>query len=89
MRTAEHSKGSDYPKNWEKIVAEIRERARNAREHEQCECRGECLRHRGWCEEIHSRVSTAQGVLSWGTSEKRSIVSSLRLPPKKRLARKP
>jgi hypothetical protein len=46
-------KGSDYPKNWKTVVAKTRERARNAQGREQCECRGECLKHRGRCEEIN------------------------------------
>src|SRR5258708_23204131 len=47
------SKERAYPKNWEQIGAEIRERARNAHGREQCECRGECLKHHGRCEEIN------------------------------------
>src|SRR5437773_816654 len=46
-------KASDYPTNWKKIGAEIRNRARNAQGQEQCECLGECLKHRGRCEEIN------------------------------------
>jgi hypothetical protein len=42
-----------YPKNWKQIVAEVRERARNADGREQCECHGECLKHHGRCEEIN------------------------------------
>jgi hypothetical protein len=42
-----------YPKDWKQIGIEIRERARNADGLEQCECRGECLKHRGRCEEIN------------------------------------
>src|ERR1700674_549851 len=45
-------KASDYPENWEQIKAEIRERAMTTRRRVQCECRGECLKHRGRCEEI-------------------------------------
>jgi hypothetical protein len=46
-------KPSDYPKNWKQIVAEIRSRARNARGQEQCECKGECGKHRCRCDEIN------------------------------------
>ena len=42
-----------YPKHWKQIVAEIRCRARNAQGQEQCECRGECLKHQGRCQEIN------------------------------------
>jgi len=42
-----------YPESWKQIRAEIRERARNAHGREQCECRGECLKHHGRCEEIN------------------------------------
>jgi hypothetical protein len=43
----------NYPENWKQIVAEILNRARNERGEEQCECHGECLKHRGRCEEIN------------------------------------
>ncbi len=46
------TKASDYPENWEQIKAEIRERASVTRRRVQCECRGECLKHRCRCEEI-------------------------------------
>ncbi len=55
MRTTQHLKTGEYPKNWGKIVADTLERARNTHEHEQCECRGECLKHRGRCKEINHR----------------------------------
>jgi len=42
----------DYHPNWKKITAEVRERASTTRGRVRCECRGECLRHRGRCEEI-------------------------------------
>jgi hypothetical protein len=44
---------ADYPANWTEIVAEIRKRSRNAAGKEQCECMGECLKHRDRCEEIN------------------------------------
>ena len=44
---------TDYLPNWKEIGAEIRNRSRNANGEEQCECRGECLKHRGRCEEIN------------------------------------
>ena len=43
----------NYPASWKEIVAEIRNRSKNADGKEQCECRGECLKHRGRCEEIN------------------------------------
>jgi hypothetical protein len=43
----------DYHPNWKKIIAEIRERASTTRRRVRCECRGECLKHRGRCEEIN------------------------------------
>lgn len=46
-------KTSGYTKNWKQIVVEIRNRARNKHGQEQCECHGECLKHRGRCEEIN------------------------------------
>jgi hypothetical protein len=48
------TKAGDYPKNWKQIVAEIRNRARNESGQEQCECKGECGKHRGHrCDEIN------------------------------------
>jgi hypothetical protein len=44
---------TDYPPNWKEIGAEIRNRSRNENDEEQCECRGECLKHRGRCEKIN------------------------------------
>ena len=46
-------KVDDYPKNWKQIRGEIRQRAGITRRRVRCECRGECLRHNGRCEEIH------------------------------------
>ena len=46
-------KATDYPVNWKEIVAEIRNRSRNANGEAQCECHGECLKHHGRCEEIN------------------------------------
>jgi len=43
----------DYPANWRDVGVEIRNRSRNADGKEQCECRGECLKHHGRCEEIN------------------------------------
>lgn len=43
---------SDYPQGWEIIKIEIRKRASVSRGRVRCECRGECLKHRGRCEEI-------------------------------------
>lgn len=55
-------KPSDYPKNWKQIRAEILNRSRNARGQEQCECCGECLKHRGRCDEIrHTRAKHFKG----------------------------
>jgi hypothetical protein len=53
-------KASDYPKNWKQIVVEIRERASTTRGRVQCECRGECLKHIGRCEEIHMTWARAR-----------------------------
>jgi hypothetical protein len=62
-------KPSDYPTNWKKIRAEILERARNAHGREQCECRGECLKHRGRCDEINgTRAKHARGRIILTTS---------------------
>jgi len=47
------SRERTYPENWKQIRVEIRERARNTHGREQCECRGECLKHHGRCEEIN------------------------------------
>jgi len=44
---------TNYPADWREIGAEIRNRSRNADGEEQCECRGECLKHHGRCEEIN------------------------------------
>jgi hypothetical protein len=52
-RSTAKKKTSDYPENWKQIVAEVRNRARNADGQEQCECCGECKKHRGRCEEIN------------------------------------
>ncbi len=46
-------RASDYPQNWPQIRAEILNRSTNALGQEQCECRGECEKHRGRCEEIN------------------------------------
>jgi len=43
----------DYPANWKEIRLKIRNRSRNSNGGEQCECRGECLKHHGRCEEIN------------------------------------
>lgn len=42
-----------YPTNWREIGAGIRERSKNVEREEQCECRGECLKHPGRCKEIN------------------------------------
>lgn len=47
-----------YPTNWKQIGVEIRTRSRNMDGSEQCECRGECLKHSGRCEEINGRWAT-------------------------------
>jgi hypothetical protein len=53
-RSARREKNaSEYPANWKEIGVEIRNRARNADSHQQCECYGECLKHRARCEEIN------------------------------------
>ena len=44
---------TNYPVDWTTIRAEIRSRSRNEEGKEQCQCRGECLKHRGRCEEIN------------------------------------
>jgi hypothetical protein len=44
---------SRYPATWRDIGIEIRSRSRNSDGEEQCECRGECLKHDGRCEEIN------------------------------------
>jgi hypothetical protein len=44
---------ANYPEHWRELGAEIRTRSRNAYTEEQCECRGECLKHHGRCEEIN------------------------------------
>jgi hypothetical protein len=55
-------KASDYPKNWKQIVVEIRSRARNAHGQEQCECKGECGKHHGRCDEInHTQARHSKG----------------------------
>lgn len=45
-------KVSDYPEDWANIRAEIWKRATTTRRRVRCECRGECLKHKGRCEEI-------------------------------------
>ncbi len=45
-------RASDYPEDWKEIRADIWERATITRRRVRCECRGECLKHRGRCEEI-------------------------------------
>lgn len=42
-----------YPADWRAIGVEIRDRSKNSDGEEQCECRGECLKHDGRCEEIN------------------------------------
>ena len=42
-----------YPANWKEIGVEIRGRSKNINDQEQCECRGECLKHNGRCGEIN------------------------------------
>lgn len=44
---------SRYPADWKEIGSEIRNRSKNAYGEEQCECRGQCLKHRGRCGEIN------------------------------------
>ena len=44
---------ADYPSNWDEIGIEIRNRSRNSNGDQQCECRGECLKHQGRCEELN------------------------------------
>lgn len=46
-------KNADYPPNWHEISIEVRNRSRNSNGEQQCECRGECLKHHGRCEEIN------------------------------------
>jgi len=44
---------SDYPEDWKtNIRADIWGRATTTRRRVRCECRGECLKHKGRCEEI-------------------------------------
>jgi len=52
-RSTKKWNAGDYPANWSEIVTEIRSRSRKADGNEQCECHGECLKHRGRCEEIN------------------------------------
>jgi hypothetical protein len=52
-KEARVSRKDAYPTIWKQIVANIHERARNADGLEQCECSGECMKHRGRCEEIN------------------------------------
>lgn len=47
------SKSVEYPATWKEIGVEIRNRSKNQRGLEQCECHGECLKHAGRCEEIN------------------------------------
>ena len=56
-------RAGNYPENWKQIVLEIRSRARNASGQEQCECKGECGKHRGSrCDEInHTRARHSKG----------------------------
>ena len=61
----------DYPTNWKRvIVPAILNRSRNARGQEQCECRGECLKHSGRrCDEINAtRAKHARGKIILTTS---------------------
>jgi hypothetical protein len=44
---------SDYSQDWKNITASIWRRATTTRRRVRCECRGECLKHRGRCEEVH------------------------------------
>ena len=44
---------SDYSPDWKAVTASVRERAMTTRRRVRCECRGECLKHRGRCEEVH------------------------------------
>lgn len=46
-------KASDYPEDWKRIRAQIQERATTTRRRVQCECRGECGKHTGRCDEIN------------------------------------
>ena len=46
-------RASDYPETWKQIRASILDRSTNTDGHEQCECRGECGKHDGRCEEIN------------------------------------
>jgi len=50
--TRKRWKASDYPQNWKEIRADLWKRAMTTRRRVQCECRGECLKHSGRCEEI-------------------------------------
>jgi hypothetical protein len=45
-------KASDYPEDWKEIRVCIWKRATTTRRRVRCECRGECLKHSGRCEEI-------------------------------------
>jgi hypothetical protein len=45
-------KASDYPEDWKNIRADIWKRATTTRRRVRCECCGECLKHKGRCEEI-------------------------------------
>lgn len=50
--TRKRWKASDYPEDWKQIRADIWKRATTTRRRVRCECRGECLKHKGRCEEI-------------------------------------
>lgn len=65
---------TSYPKNWSKIVLEVRERAKNADGIPQCECFGECGLHRTTggqrrCVELHRHPAKwARGIVTLTTA---------------------
>lgn len=51
----------DYPEDWKtKIRSDIWGRATTTRRRVRCECRGECLTHKGRCEEIRMTWARAR-----------------------------
>jgi hypothetical protein len=60
IRRPKKWKASDYPEDWPNIRADIWRRATTTRGRVQCECRGECLKHKGRCEEIRMTWARAR-----------------------------
>jgi len=60
ISTREKWSVSDYPEDWKTIRADIWHRAMTTRRRVRCECCGECLKHRGRCEEIRMTWARAR-----------------------------